>query len=243
MNAVTFTLCEGVVHVETEDGTSRLMDFGNRFYWLSAVATQMLRATLDRGADAAVEWLAQEYGERPERIRSDLEILLVDLERKRLIRRSHDRCIMALVRRAMISVCVVPIIWGVRLIPNMRAQAWLLLALAWLNCQLLGWAYTVRAWRIGYPLRTTLVADPETMMQAIDATVRSAAATHPLPVECKERALTTWALARIAGLPIELVVGFHPFPLEGHCWCVSNGVVYSDDSERCEQFEPVWRCS
>jgi hypothetical protein len=80
-------------------------------------------------------------------------------------------------------------------------------------------------------------------MRAIDAFSRSMAASHPLPVECKERALATWALARISGVPAELVVGVHPFPLEGHCWCAYDGAVYSDDSERCAQFEPVWRCS
>ena len=87
MGAATFTLCEGVVYLEGEDGTSRLLDLGNRFYGLSVVATQMLRATLDASPDAAVERLTGEYGVPPERVRSDLTTFLdahpVQMGRKR----------------------------------------------------------------------------------------------------------------------------------------------------------------
>jgi len=243
MGAATFSLCEGVVYLEVDDGTSRLLDLGNRFYGLSAVATRMLRATLDAGPDAAAERLAREYGVPPERVRDDLTTFLVGLERKRLIRRTSDRRIAARAGRSVTWAAVVPMLWGARLVPGQRRKAWLLLALAWLNCRFLGWAHTVEAWRTGCPRRATSAVDPEAAMRSIDVTARSVAASHPLPTECKERALTTWVLARIAGVPAELVVGVHPFPLEGHCWCAYNGAVYSDDSERCARFKPVWRCS
>ena len=243
MGAATFTLCEGVVYLEGEDGTSRLLDLGNRFYGLSVVATQMLRATLDASPDAAVERLAGEYGVPPERVRSDLTTFLVGLERKRFIRRTSDRRIAARASRSVTWAAVMLMLWGARLVPGQRGKAWVLLAFAWLHCRLLGWTRTVEAWQTGCPRRATSASDPEAAMRAIDATARSVAASHPLPTECKERALTTWALARIAGVPVELVVGVHLFPLEGHCWCAYNGAVYSDDTERCAQFTPVWRCS
>jgi Transglutaminase-like superfamily/Coenzyme PQQ synthesis protein D (PqqD) len=243
MSAALFALREGVVYIEVEDGTSRLLDLGNRFYGLSAVATRMLRATLDAGPDAAAERLAREYGVSLERVRGDLATFLVDLERKQLIRRTGDRRIAARAGRAVTCAAVVSMLWGARLVPGQRGKAWLLLALAWLNCRLLGWTHTVEAWRTGCPRRATSAADPKAAMRAIDTTIRSAAASHPLPTECKERALTTWALARIAGVPVELVVGVHLFPLKGHCWCAYNGAVYSDDSERCAPFKPVWWCS
>ena len=243
MRGASFTLCEGVVSLEVEDGTLRLLDLGHRFYGLSVVATQMLRATLDAGPDAAAEQLAREYGVPHGRIRSDLTTFLVGLERKRLIRRTSDRRIAAQASRSVTWATVVLLLWGVRLIPGQRGKAWFLLTFAWLNCRLLGWARTVEAWRTGCPCRATSATDPEATMRAIDATVRSVAALHPLPTECKERALTTWALARSAGVPVELVVGVHLFPLAGHCWCTYNGAVYSDDSERCAQFKPVWRCA
>lgn len=243
MSADTFTLCDGVIYVDVEDGTSRLLDLGNRFHGLSGVAARMLRTTLDVGPDAAVERLAREYGVPPERVRDDLVTLLVRLERMRLVRRTSDGHNAIWTTRSAIRTAVVPIIWGTRLLPGRRLKAWLLLALAWLNCRLLGWAHTVGAWRIGCPCRAASAVDPEVEMREIDATVRSVAASHLLPAECKERALTTWALGRSAGVPVELVVGIHPFPLEGHCWCVYGDTVYSDDPERCAQFKPVWRCA
>jgi len=241
-DAAIFALREGIIYLEVEDGTSRLLDFGSRFYGLSVVATQMLRATLEFGPDAAAERLAQDYGVASERVHGDLTTFLASLERKQLICRKNDRRIAA--RGSIIWAVIVPMLWGVRLVPGQRAKTWLLLTLAYLNCQMLGWAYTVKAWRTGCPRRSTSVDDPTAVMREIDAAARSVAASHPLlPAECKERALTTWALARTAGLPAELVVGVHPFPLEGHCWCVYNGDIYSDDNERCSQFKPVWRCS
>lgn len=229
--------------MEAEDGTSRLLDFGNRFYGLSGVATRMLRAALDTDSETAVEQLAREYGEPIEHIRADLMIFLTDLKRKRLIQQTNDHHVVTPLVKVFGCMAVIPMLWLTRLVPWQRAKAWLLLALAWLNCRLLGWTHTVGVWQIGYPHRAVPASNPEAAMRTIDATVCSTAASHPLPVECKERALTTWALARIAGMPVELVVGVHPFPLEGHCWCACNGAVYSDDSERCAQFKPVWRCS
>jgi hypothetical protein len=77
------SLREGLVCLDVEDGTSRLLDLGNRFYGLSAVATRMLRATLTAGPGIAAERLANEYGIPPERIRNDLASFIADLERKR----------------------------------------------------------------------------------------------------------------------------------------------------------------
>jgi Transglutaminase-like superfamily/Coenzyme PQQ synthesis protein D (PqqD) len=243
MGAATFTLCEGVVHVAVEDGTSRLLNLGNHFYGLSVVATRMLRVTLEAGLDAAVESLSEEYGIPPERIRDDLTALLLDLERKRLIRRSGERRIATWLRRFVIYAIIIPTLWVVCLVPSQRGKTWLLLGLSHLSCRLFGWANTVEAWRTGCPLLTKSAFEPEEAMQTIHANVCLTAASHLLPVECKERALTTWALGRIAGIPIKLVVGVHIFPLEGHCWCDYKGTVYSDDSERCMQFKPVWWCS
>src|SRR5689334_12444589 len=124
MDMANFILCEGVVHFEVEDGTSRLLDLGGRFYGLSAVATQMLRATLDAGPEAAAQRLAREYGVPPERVRGDLITLLVGLERKGLIRRATDRRIRAWAARSMNWVGVVPMLWGARLIPGQRGKAW-----------------------------------------------------------------------------------------------------------------------
>lgn len=74
---------------------------------------------------------------------------------------------------------------------------------------------------------------------AIDDAVRRAAANHMVRAECKERALSCWALARQSGLRASLMVGIRTFPFEGHCWCELNQTVFSDDRDRCDQYTPV----
>jgi hypothetical protein len=219
------------------------MNLEDHFYGLSVVATRMLQTTLQLGPDAAVERLAEEYGAPPERIRNDLAAFLTDLELKRIIRQTKDRGISDRVGRSLSWAAVTPMLWWIRLIRGQRAKISLLLALALLNCRLLGWAPTVAAWRRACPQPLALPPDPDAVMRAIDTTTRSVAASHLLPVACKERALTTWALGRTAGVPVELVVGVQAFPLQGHCWCTYENAVYSDDAERCAQFRQVWRCS
>ena len=112
MSGASFILCAGVVYIEAEDGTSRLLDLGNRFYGLSVVATRMLRATLDAGPEAAAEQLARVFGVPLERVRSDLTTFLVGLERKRLIRRTSDRRIAARASKSVTWAAVVPMLWG-----------------------------------------------------------------------------------------------------------------------------------
>lgn len=243
MNLDTFTLREGVVCVDVEDGTSRLLDFGNRFYGLSAVATRMLQATLDIGPSAAAERLAQECDVSFDYIYGELTTFLDGLERKHLIQRVENQNGVFRLQKLIAHIVVVPLLGAIRLIPGKRIKSWLLLILAYLSCHLLGWMYTVEAWQTGCPCVKRPVSDSESTMGEIDEVVRSVAASYPMSVECKERALTTWALGRLTGISVELIVGVHPFPLEGHCWCSYNGIVYSDDSERCTQFKQVWSCS
>jgi hypothetical protein len=76
--------------------------------------------------------------------------------------------------------------------PGPAGKGVLLLALAWLSRRTLGWADTVKVWRVAHPHPVRLVADSETVMRDIDFVARSVAASHPLPTECKEGALTTW---------------------------------------------------
>lgn len=119
-------------------------------------------------------------------------------------------------------------------------QAAVLLTLAYLCFTFFGWARTVAPWQ-RCARRLALAdgtADPAAL-DAVDGAVRDLAASLPLPVACKERALSCWTLARWAGLPATLVVGLDLFPLAGHCWCESGTRTLSDDAQRCALFTPI----
>ena len=81
----------------------------------------------------------------------------------------------------------------------------------------------------------------EPTVQTIDAAVRGAASRHAFSVECKERSLSCWSLARAAGLPATVVLGINLFPVAGHCWCESGPWTLSDYEDRCQNFTPVVR--
>lgn len=219
----------------------RLLDFNGRLCGLSEVAAQMLRGTLEQGFEAAAKRVSCAYDVPLDEVRADLANLLSDLEKRRLLRRVSKRSPAEWVLRKSSIAALVPLLWGVRRCESERAQAWLLEMLTWGACRTFGWLNTVEALYVGLPLGTTPGGELQTRMRSVDLTVRSVAASHWFTVQCKERALTTWGLARVAGVPAELVVGFHAFPLEGHCWCDYEGDAYSDDPERCAQFQSVWR--
>jgi hypothetical protein len=228
-----------VVLVRLEDGSARLLDMAGGFYALSAVGARMLRGVLERGTAATVQDLALEYEVGPERVRSDLEGLLAELRRQRLLHTGPARRPGGAAPHLLLAPCL----GLVRRLPRLRWRAAALLALAYLSLALLGWARTVAAWRHGaggMAPHGDGTADRATAA-AVDGAVRDLATSLPFPVACKERALACWALARWAGLPVALVVGLELFPLAGHCWCASGPWTLSDDAERCALFTPVLR--
>jgi hypothetical protein len=242
----THDLPEDVVLAVVEDGTSRLLDLGGRFYGLSSVGSTKLTQTLRYGSEEAARRIATEYGVPFERVKSDIDQFLETLERSRLVERLGagedlgDR-----IRGLMFS----GLLWPARLVKLAAsplpesARIWLLLTFAWLSLRLCGWASSVATLATLFP-RLARPADPEKQACAvdrIDRLVRSAAAKHPLPVECKERSICCWVLLRVGGWPSDLVVGVDLFPFLGHCWCESGDRTISDDPHRCERFVPVLR--
>ena len=125
-----------------------------------------------------------------------------------------------------------------------RRRAWIALTLARVSFLVSGWNATVEAWRRRLPAARGLVADlPEQSARAIDQAVRGAAAHHMMNVDCKERALACFALARMVGLPATLVVGVDFYPLAGHSWCESGPDVIGDEDAHCRRFTPAFRLS
>jgi hypothetical protein len=204
----------------------------------------MLQWTLTHGAEAAVQQVAGQYDVGADRVRIDLGHLLRELEQRRLVRgpwsgkRSpgKDSCLPYQV--------LAPLLSSIRfLFQALRAEAWAILALAYLCCRILGWPKTVTVWRqfYGNARGNASGGGWAGRVAAVDEAVRKAASSHVLPVGCKERSLCNWALLRANGWPATLVVGINLFPLSAHCWCESGPWILGDERERCEDFAPVVR--
>lgn len=237
-----FGLSADVILVTVDDGSARLLDMAGSFHAISAIGAHMLQAVLTHGAAAAVPQLAEHYGVGRQQIEADLAIFLRDLESRRLLRGpgelpvSGNRGVIARLMRSVVQA-----VYGLSRRPETTAR--LLLPLARLSFALLGWTRTVNVWRQAhahFPIRRVIGADEEAI-DALDRTVRSAAAGHPVTMMCKERALCTWSLARAAGLDAALIVGIDLFPIAGHCWCQVGTATPGDDPYRIERFVPVGR--
>ncbi len=239
-----YTLAPDVILLPAPDGTARLLDLGGQFYALPAVGAELLTDTLERGSAAAVRLTAERYGVEPRRVTDDLDEFLSRLEREGLVRRRLSRREPGRLTTALARVTLTPaLVFIHRALRGTQSRAAALLALARLSFRLFGWSRTVRVWRRCHPPNTAPLSDAEGAEAAatIDEAVRRAAARHPITVECKERSLCCWALARRAGIPAALVVGISLFPLAGHCWCESGGRTLGDDRDRCEAYTPVAR--
>lgn len=238
-----YRLAPDVVLLLIADGTARILDFGGNFYAISQTAALMLRETLEHGLERASLQLAARYQIEASRAERDLQGLLGDLERQGVVlgprapRRSssqRERLACRGLRRMLDLVQDMPL--------SAQAKSRVLLGLSHGAIRLVGWPKAIQTFQAHHrqkvpqqPARA--VAD--TYPRDLDGIIRSVAAGYPLPVECKERAVSCWSLLRQAGLPAKLVVGISLFPLESHCWCELKGQVLTDHLDKCERFTPV----
>lgn len=237
-----YVLAPDVILLPVQDGTARLLDLRGNFYTVSAIGAQMLNATLERGVAAAAQQIAVQYGVESHSVQTDLETFLQELESQRLVSRRHTRRVSHRLSAILSSLFLVPILSCIHhCIHCERAKAWALLALARVSFGLFGWTQTLIVWKHYCRLthENVPVNEREEIARTVDKTVRRAAARHVFRIECKERALSCWALARSAGVPASLVVGVCVFPLEGHCWCEFGSCIFSDDRDRCQTYTPV----
>lgn len=240
--APEYSLPPDVFLLTVRDGSARLLDMGGGFHAVPAIGARMLQETLTVGTAAAATQIASDYGVARQQVQDDLAVFLRDLERHGLVCSEHAR------RRggALLPARLLlrPALGAVhRLLKSPDKQARALLGLARLSFALFGWTATVAAWQEAharFPSRQAGTRDAETI-QALDATVRTAVARHPVVVACKERALCSWSLARAVGLDASLIVGIELYPMAGHCWCEVAALPLGDDQDRCDQFTPVAR--
>lgn len=211
-----------------QDGVARLLEFNRgRFYGLDPVGTKTLMLLLEHGPETAALAIAAEYGVAEDQVRADVTKLLGNLQRQQLL------------------VCQLP--QSHQTVPPSRLTTSLLLTLAWISIQTLGWTRTIRLWRRWQRLIDSNApsGDWEIAVQAVDTVVREAAAKHLfLPIACKERALVGWHILKTTfGLPAEVVIGINLYPFQAHAWVECGPWTVTDDRSHCEIFTPAARYS
>lgn len=236
-----YTLSPDAALILMPDGRGYVLDMGDRFYGVSAIGARMLCDVLAFGRAGARDRIAAEFDAPLSRIDADLEQLVGELRVRGAIRRRDEAGTPPGVPLgAKLVAGAVGTVF--RLTRSIRARAAFAVTAARLSCKLFGWVATVSAWRLGVPARAA--AAPESgphAARAIDDEVRNACARLPLALDCKERALGCWALARSAGLPATLIIGVVHYPLSGHCWCEVGTSIVSDAAENCARYTPVFR--
>ena len=234
-------LAPDVALIVTEHGDGCIVDLDGSFYAVSPVAAGMLRDMLDGGREVAIARSAVRYGVDRARIAGDLDALLDDLTRRGLLQRgdaSRRWGTRRIVARSLAGVAYRLL----RLAPTQRSRAWIALTFARLSFVISGWNATVKAWQRRLDGLNSAAHAGE-LVRAIDGAVRGAASRHVMNVDCKERALASFALARCAGLPASLVVGVEFYPLAGHSWCETGSAVIGDEASHCRRFTPAFRLS
>jgi hypothetical protein len=239
--APRYRLAGDVVLASLPGDAHLLLDFNGNCYAVSAETASLLRLALGPDRHALARHLSEQYGADAPQTKEDLDAFLHDLQHRGLLiafeqparRRSSG----------LAGLFLVPLLYLARWCLPGRARAWVLLLLARLSFWLFGWSRTVRAWQLC--LRPAWQSAPsDDWEKAILRTtnlVRDVAGAHLFNVECKERALCSWALLRSAGWPATVVVGIQPFPISGHCWCESAGRVVGDSSTYAQPYVPVIR--
>ena len=239
-----YVLLPDVIFLTVEDGSARLLNMGGGFHAMPAVGARMLRETLANGTAAAVARIAADYGVTHEQLQGDLTLFLRDLESQGLLRSRGNREDRRSVRLGLARLLLAPAIHGThRCLRSPEAKARVFLGLARLSFAAFGWTPTVAVWRKAHahlPVRQAGAGDAGTI-SALDRIVRTSAASHPVAVACKERALCSFSLARAAGLHASIVVGVDLFPITGHCWCEVGTHALGDNRTRCDTFTPVAR--
>ncbi|NEU82315.1 lasso peptide biosynthesis B2 protein [Nostoc sp. UIC 10630] len=241
-----------------QDGIAQILDFNHgQFYGLDKIATLIILLVLEKGVEETINEITKIYDVTEENLRSDLNILLHDLEQKKLLvapmkssnwwfylvyfcRKILKKILLSLLKTVSSIFCNLV---NTEATPN-RFTVELLLSLSWLSFRLIGWSHTVSLWQYWHSAistaDTTAITD---VIQTVDRMVREAAASKLfLPMVCKERALVGYHLLRtFYSLPATLVIGIDRYPFQVHAWVECHGLVVTDELAHCQSFIPVIR--
>ena len=236
-NGQEYALAPDAALIVTEDGSGYILDMGGDVYAVAPIGAAMLRWTLEHGAAAAAMHVATTYGADLARVQADLRRFLADLQSRGVLAGRERK-----VRSSGARIAAATLGGFFKLSRSTRARAVTALTLARVSFGLFGWTATMSSWKGRLPAAEAPPPEGlEALAGSIDEAVRSAAARHPMGVDCTERALSCWAMARASGLPATVVVGVELYPLSGHCWCEIGSSIVGDDPQRCRRYAPVFR--
>ena len=218
-----------------ETGNANLVDLTGAIHALTPIAAEMIARRLESGRNAAVASLAATYDAPVERIAADLDRLWNDLVGRGLIRPAGE----AEARRggdkiaatfAWMTDCALssPLPFSVRVA--------MMLAFARFSCGRCGLGATAEAWRRRFG--TGGRQDADAVIEEAGA-VHAVATRHWIRVDCKERALTCWAVARRKGVDATISIGLRSYPLGGHAWCRVGDRVIGDDAQICAAHDTI----
>ncbi|MEV5747245.1 lasso peptide biosynthesis B2 protein [Actinoallomurus sp. NPDC052308] len=240
-----YRLSPNVVLLRLPDGTGQLLDLGGQFYALSNTAVEMLHDVLDGGSALAAEKSAVSYSAPLSVVHRDLDAFLRDLMDRGLICSLNEIPEPAGGRSAILSRIVLILLWLVQTrTRSVKTRMTALMTLSYVSVRVLGWSQAVATWqacrRQGPAPAGAACSDHRRLADFIRETNRRLRARHPLPLDCKDQALCSWALLRDQGLRPTLVVGV-AYPVAFHCWCELDGFIVSDDEDICRRHTPVAR--
>jgi len=244
-----YRLAPEVLLVMVEDGSARIVDLDGAVAALDATATTMLEASLRYDEAGALAELAGAFGVEPWRITADFHAVVGDLVAQGALRSDVSgppRRARRTRRRVASALTALAVRW-VGAGRRRGIQAWYVLTAAHISLRLVGWSSTLGTWGApgrpgwGNARRAAGNGNEGTGdLDAIAVAVTRAVARYPVPLDCKERALAAFAMARAAGLPARIVLGISLFPLALHTWCESGGQVVADQLDGyCDRYTPL----
>ena len=217
-----------------ETANGNLVDLNGAILALTPVAAEMVVRRLETGRQATIEAMARAYDAPASRIGADLDQLWNDLIRRGLIVAADQAKARPRAGRARIFAWMTDYAMSLPLPFSLRAG--LMLAFARLSCARCGLAATAEAWRHRFGTGGRTDADDV----AAEATIIHTVATrHWIRVDCKERALTCWAVARRQGIDATISIGLRSFPLGGHAWCRVGDRIIGDDAQICASHQTL----
>ena len=148
-----------------QDGIAQILDFDRgQFYALDSIGTLMVSLVLEHGSEETVKYITQTYDATEEQVKSDLDKLLQNLERKKLIvaQEKHSNPFVKwfdLQKKNAGKLLNAILLWFLKRISSIihqlldkeqapsRSTVELLLTLSWISFRLLGWNRTISLWQ------------------------------------------------------------------------------------------------